>query len=296
MSTARFQSGPTAAPQSTVRHASLPDVSPCGKLFQAAKDGNTKLIEQLVLQGADINQQCMKLNGYTPLIVAAIAGQVSAVEALLRLKADPNIRDSDGYKVSKLAIDANQMDAVTCLINWGVVVTDPRVQEGKDWLTEQYELMWKDVKDPDSKPPRAVLDYINNGYPNGPWPDKRSILDVYWEHILLQYIGDQPLDIQRNVSTDLILPHSGTFCRILSGHAGYKEAARLLYKALPTTKYIIKGTVVDEKDRWVTERWGYLDTDYKLQVEDGIDAFLINKETEKIEVMMINFSVGPTGS
>ncbi|KAA8649632.1 hypothetical protein EYZ11_002654 [Aspergillus tanneri] len=291
MPTATLQSDLTAIPKSTVGRVSLLDVSPCGELFQAAKDGDTNIIKQLIQQGANVNQQCKKLNGYTPLIVAAVAGKVSAVETLLNLGADPNIRDDDGYKISRLAIDADQMDAVKCLIKHGVVVTDPRVKEGKAWLTEQYEIMCKGVKDPESKPPRAVLDYLNNGYPKGPWPKKRSILDVYWEHILLQYIGDQPLDIERNVSTDLILPHSGTFERILSGHAGYKEAARLLYKVLPTTKYIIKGTYVDKKDRWVTERWGYFDAEHNLQVEDGIDTFLINEETEKIDVMMINFNV-----
>ena len=58
---------------------------------------------------------------------------------------------------------------------------------------------------------------------------------------------------------------------------------------LPTTKYDIVGTVVEEAGNWVTERWGYRDVDHKLQVVDGIDTFLI--KDGKITVKITNYTV-----
>jgi len=119
--------------------------------------------------------------------------------------------------------------------------------------------------------------------------EKRSVSEVYWEHILLRYIGDIPLDIKRNYSEDLELSLVGTYKEILRGHEGIKQSGKLLNDKLPTTKYDIVGTVVEQGGNWVTERWGYHDVKNNLQVVDGIDTFLI--EGAKITKKMINYTV-----
>ena len=170
--------------------------------------------------------------------------------------------------------------------------------------------MSNNVKDPKDKPDPQVLQCILNGYPDKLGPIAgRSISYTYWEHILLRYVGDVPLDIKRNYSEKLVLSLVGTFERILKGHAGtlsftsgcltnlltnshatgITESARLLNSVVPTTEYKIAGTVVDSSGGWVTERWGYYDKKNNIQICDGIDTFLIYDS--QIAVKMINYTV-----
>lgn len=109
------------------------------------------------------------------------------------------------------------------------------------------------VKDPKSKPSEEVLEYLISG--NLPQEQDHSVSEIYWEHILLRYIGDVPLDIKSNYSRSLRLSLMGTFDEFLTGHEGIKKSAKLLNSKLPTTAYTIEGAVVDEAGAWVTERW-----------------------------------------
>jgi uncharacterized protein len=75
-------------------------------LHAAAANGDVGEIEQLVVDGEKPNVQDSKSR--TPLIVAAFRRQQAAAQALLRLGANPNARDADGYDV--LAIATNNHD------------------------------------------------------------------------------------------------------------------------------------------------------------------------------------------
>jgi hypothetical protein len=169
------------------------------------------------------------------------------------------------------------------------LITKPCHPAGEAWLRREFEKMSANVPDEASKPPRHVLEQVISGKLA---PIKsRSPLEVYWEHILLRYIGDVKTDIQRNYSKDLKLSLLGCKNRLLMGHDGIKESAKILNTLLPNTTYNIDDTVVRCKgnDGWVTERWGYFDPHTKTQVRDGIDTFQISNG--QIQTKMIHYTV-----
>lgn len=273
-------------------------------LLAAAQSGDVRYIGKLIEHGAMINGRS---RGITPLMAAAMAGKIDAVEFLLANGADAWARDQDSRTLIKMTLDNGHIPLAQLLVDRcpNLLVTDPRLPQGEDWLRGQFDLIMDNVKDPASKPRRELLDRLIAGN-LGPTED-RDASDVYWEHIFLRYIGDVPLDIERNYSEDLVLSLVGTFDRILYGHEGnsplhpfyitnsalkgigVRESARLLNSKLPTTQYRIIGTVVDVAGGWVTERWTYDDAMSNLRVANGIDTFLI--EEGKIKVMMINYIV-----
>src|ERR1700676_2681733 len=70
-------------------------------LHAAAATGDVAAIEQLVADGEKQNLQDSKSR--TPLMVAAFRRQQAAAQALLRLGANPNARDADGYDLLAIA-------------------------------------------------------------------------------------------------------------------------------------------------------------------------------------------------
>ncbi|KAK1148040.1 hypothetical protein N8T08_010674 [Aspergillus melleus] len=257
------------------------------QLIKAARAGDIQAIEKELSSGVDVNG---RWDGTTALLAATVSGQFEAVKYLLSKNAEVEARDNDGYTIFKLALDNNHRCIAEYIVKHypNVTVTDPRLPEGEKWLREQFTEISKAVKHEDSKPRTEVLEYLVSG--DLPAPENRLVSDVYWEHILLRYIGDVPLDIQRNYSVDLRLSLMGTFDTFLISHEGIKYSAWLLNSKLPSTQYEIKGTVVDEEGGWVTERWGYKD-EKNITVEDGIDSFLIDGVKGKIMTKMINYTV-----
>ncbi|RAL09551.1 ankyrin repeat domain-containing protein [Aspergillus homomorphus CBS 101889] len=272
-------------------------ITECDPIFAAAKADDIEEIKRLLSEKPErLNMKCAACNGITPIMAAAIANKLSAVKLLSDKGADVTIRDASSYTILKLTLD--QGDDNKAVAEWIVanhpelIVTDPRLPKGEDWLNAQFSVMSDNIEDQASKPPPEVLKYLIDGYPNKlPADTGRTVSEVYWEHILLRYIGDIPLDITRNYSVDLKMAFVGTFDRILYKHEGIQESARLLNSVLPTTQYNIIGTHVVPKQGWVTERWEYHDKVHNLQVLDGIDTFLIDANAGKIEVMLINYNV-----
>ena len=192
------------------------------QLVDAAKAGDVETIEKLIQGGADVNG---KSDGITPLIAAAVAGKTIAVKVLLGSKASVEVRDDDSYTVITLALDNGQKAIAELLAKHSINVTDPRLPEGELWLRKEFEKFYNNVKDPESKPSRGLLEKVIDGLVSGEFKkleglEKRSVFDVYWEHILLRYIGDIPLDIKRNYSENLVLSLIGTFECTLKGYAG----------------------------------------------------------------------------
>jgi hypothetical protein len=256
-------------------------------IFDAVMKGDCAAIKKLVKSPEDTQ---VRFLGVTPLLLATIAGHLDAVKLLLKKGANIGDRDDDSRTIFTLAVDSDHKFIADQLIedHPKVIVTDPRLKKGKDWLKDQFKIISDQIKDDLSKPPQKVLDYLVDWK----FPDdkNRSVLDVYWEHILLRFIGNVPLDIQRNYSPDLNLALIGTFDRMLKGHAGIRESARLLNSKLPTTGYGIIDTIVRSDNHWVTERWSY-DNHEGITVEDGIDSFLIDTKEGKITNKMINYHV-----
>lgn len=293
MSTTRQSNAPTYVKPTRAANGGTTPGKSAEKLIKAARAGDINGIQKELDLGVDVNG---RWDGTTALLAAVSteSGQFEAVKYLLSKGADVRARDDNSYTVFKLAMDNHHRDIAEYIICMypDVPVTDPRLPKGEEWLREQFELISGAVK-PDSRPRREVLEYLING--QLPEPEHRRVSDVYWEHILLRYIGDVPLDVERNYSEHLRLSLMGTFDTFLISHEGIKYSAWLLNSKLPTTEYEIKGTVVDEDGGWVTERWGYQDAQ-GITVEDGIDSFLIDGEKGKIMTKMINYTVQGGGA
>ncbi|KAB8067894.1 hypothetical protein BDV29DRAFT_162915 [Aspergillus leporis] len=295
------QGGPTVVQKPTqAAQTSDGNIDDCGELFKAAKEGNIlKIKEILDAHPEKINDICKACRSITPVIAAAVSGQEKAVEELCNRGANVEIRDVDSYTIIKLALDAKQRkiaDYLVCRYP-DMVVTDPRLPKGALWLTNEFWKMSNNIPDEASKPPKNVLDYLLTGDENQYKPvEGRTVSEIYWEHILLRYIGDTPCDIRRNYSDELKMAFVGTFDRLLYKQCGIKESARLLNCVLPTTAYNVYGTHVASDQGWVTERWDYEDKKTKITVPDGIDTFLIDVEKGKIVVMLINYRVYENGA
>jgi len=186
-------------------------------LIKDARAGDNDAIQKLLNQGAHVDERS---DGTTALLAAAKAGKAETVKFLLSKGANVEARDDDSYTIIKLALDNGHKPIAEWIVETypKLIVTDPRLPKGKTWITEQFELMSNNVKDNASKPDPKVLERIISGE-LGPI-EGRSVSHVYWEHILLRYVGDIPKDIERNYSKSLILSLVGTFERILKGHDG----------------------------------------------------------------------------
>jgi ankyrin repeat protein len=96
-------------------------------LHAAAADGDVAAIERLIGEGEKPNIQDSRSR--TPLIVAAFRRQHAAAQTLLRLGANPNAHDTDGYDALAIAVTNNDLDMVKIMIEGGA---DVRAKTGFD--------------------------------------------------------------------------------------------------------------------------------------------------------------------
>jgi len=68
-----------------------------------AVSDNVKALAELFASQPDVDVNALDAFGYTPLHLACDRGNLSAVQLLLRMGADPSIKDSDGLLASELA-------------------------------------------------------------------------------------------------------------------------------------------------------------------------------------------------
>ena len=85
--------------------------------MSAAQNGHGAAIEAMVKLGADPNRA--RTTGATAMYIAAMEGQTSAVEALGRLGADPNIAQKDGGTPMYIAAEKGHTVAVEALLKLG---------------------------------------------------------------------------------------------------------------------------------------------------------------------------------
>lgn len=93
-------------------------------LIEAAKNGETKIIESLLAQGAEVNA---KNNlGWTPLMFATVNGYADSVRSLLQAGADLNVKDPlTGGTVLLLGVARGHSDVVRVLLEGGA---DPNLE------------------------------------------------------------------------------------------------------------------------------------------------------------------------
>jgi ankyrin repeat protein len=82
--------------------------------------GGSGLVESRILRGAEIDARAA--NGQTPLHVAAEFGSYGAIAALLKHKADPNIKDKHGRPPVQLCMEYDS--ALTMLLEAGAEPPD----------------------------------------------------------------------------------------------------------------------------------------------------------------------------
>ena len=110
-------------------------------LIQAAKEGNTEVIQFAIEKGADVNTKDAK--GNTPLHLASKNGHVGAINKLLEKVAEVNTKDAEGNTPLHLARDAKgntplhlaskngHVDAIKTLLEKGADV-NAKDAKGKD--------------------------------------------------------------------------------------------------------------------------------------------------------------------
>lgn len=86
-------------------------------LFRAAHEGNVKMIERLVKDGADVNARDRR--GRTPIHVAAFASEDEALRALAKAGADINALEHQAYDVVTIAAVADDPELMSLAIELG---------------------------------------------------------------------------------------------------------------------------------------------------------------------------------
>lgn len=88
-------------------------------LIVASNIGDSKLVEQLVKEGADVNVKCSQ--GCTPLFVASYNGHLEVVEILLK-RETVNVRCFQGYTSLFIASKNGHLEVVRALVRAGANV------------------------------------------------------------------------------------------------------------------------------------------------------------------------------
>lgn len=110
-----------------------------GQLIRAALDGNTERVHQLIQSGVDPNTQTK--NGYTPLMGAAMEGNMSVVRLFLQAGADLELKDfKSGQTALFFATDQNRAEIMKLLIKAGADL------EATDIIGEYTPLFYSVIK------------------------------------------------------------------------------------------------------------------------------------------------------
>lgn len=116
-------------------------------LIEAAIYGYHKYVEKLLMAGADVNR---KVNGYTPLLAAALHNNPDCIKILLSRGADVTVQGEHGYTalmyagLSNFGLESNKIKCILTLLEAGAnqaikntngeVWLDTATQSIRDWF------------------------------------------------------------------------------------------------------------------------------------------------------------------
>jgi len=112
-------------------------------LHEAVRDGDILAAEQLISEGEGVEEQDEA--ALTPLVTAALAGQMESVVLLIDKGADPSGRDGNGYTALHAAAHAGHLDVVELLIGYGVDTNDQENKAGIAPLHAAAERGFQDI-------------------------------------------------------------------------------------------------------------------------------------------------------
>lgn len=115
--------------------------------FSAVADRDLAAVNAFFAGGFDPNVRS-ESDGRTALISAAARGHLEMVNALLKGRADVNIKDNGGYTAFFHAIEARYDDVAEVLISQPQLDLSAR---GKNGVTALMAYVWRDQKDPVEK-------------------------------------------------------------------------------------------------------------------------------------------------
>ncbi len=107
---------------------------PRNALHDAASNGAIPWMEEVLADGEDIEVKTNEVFGFTPLMMAAMAGQIDAIRYLMSRGANVHAQDHFGNTALMLALHSKQVDTAYFLIEEGV---DPRAVNTKGKSTDQ---------------------------------------------------------------------------------------------------------------------------------------------------------------
>lgn len=113
----------------------------------AAQNGNVAIVEALIEGGAKVNGDVDGV-GHTPLMRAIETQQVEIVKVLLKAKADPNAKNSEGESCLMMGVESRKPEIVQELITSGADVKfatpdgdSPALTAAIDSMTESLEIL-----------------------------------------------------------------------------------------------------------------------------------------------------------
>ncbi|GKT52295.1 sexual development regulator VELC [Colletotrichum spaethianum] len=104
-----------------------------GLLYYAVKGGNTKILQELIKAGEDVNEICNTLSPErSPLQKATEDGNLTMVNILLEAGADVNVPAAEGYGATALQLAAIKglLGLANTFIDLGASVNAPRARKG----------------------------------------------------------------------------------------------------------------------------------------------------------------------
>lgn len=123
---------------------SLTGCYPClelDSLEDALKTYSIDNMKETLNNGADIDMVVEQYRGYTAIFYAALYGRHDVLEELLKLGANPNIKDNNGMTVLHMLVEkidmtvGNTFEAIGILLKYGA---RPDIRD--NWKTTAYEL------------------------------------------------------------------------------------------------------------------------------------------------------------
>ena len=133
--------------------------------MHVSAQGLTECVNMLMRMGADVNRR--DVNGFTALTLATLNNHITCVESLITAGADVNIKDLLGQTALIYAVNKGHFECVTELLKGGADGNSSLhwvVDNGKTALLDLLVLAGADVNSLDKDGVMPLMKAVNNGH------------------------------------------------------------------------------------------------------------------------------------